>query len=56
MRRLDRATATRRLIGMLARKGYSGGLAAAWSARRSTRVGRTLDGLTPTRTTTTLLP
>jgi len=29
MRRLDRATATRRLIGMLARKGYSGGVAAA---------------------------
>jgi regulatory protein len=29
MRRLDRATATRRLIGMLARKGYAGGLAAA---------------------------
>jgi regulatory protein len=29
MRRLDRATATRRLIGMLARKGYGGGLAAA---------------------------
>ncbi|MCZ2861058.1 regulatory protein RecX [Blastococcus sp. VKM Ac-2987] len=29
MRRLDRATATRRLIGMLARKGYNGGLAAA---------------------------
>ena len=29
MRRLDRVTATRRLIGMLARKGYSGGLAAA---------------------------
>lgn len=29
MSRLDRATATRRLIGMLARKGYSGGLAAA---------------------------
>jgi regulatory protein len=29
MRRLDRATATRRLVGMLARKGYSGGLAAA---------------------------
>ena len=28
MRRVDRATATRRLIGMLARKGYSGGLAA----------------------------
>jgi regulatory protein len=28
MRRLDRATASRRLIGMLARKGYSGGLAA----------------------------
>ena len=26
---LDRATATRRLIGMLARKGYGGGLAAA---------------------------
>jgi regulatory protein len=29
MRRLDRGTATRRLIGMLARKGYSGGVAAA---------------------------
>jgi regulatory protein len=29
MRRLDRATATRRLMGMLARKGYSGGMAAA---------------------------
>ncbi|TYP83695.1 regulatory protein [Blastococcus xanthinilyticus] len=29
MRRLDRQTATRRLIGMLARKGYGGGLAAA---------------------------
>ena len=29
MRRLDRVTATRRLMGMLARKGYNGGLAAA---------------------------
>ena len=29
MSRLDRATATRRLVGMLARKGYGGGLAAA---------------------------
>jgi regulatory protein len=29
MRRLDRTTATRRLMGMLARKGYSGGMAAA---------------------------
>jgi regulatory protein len=29
MRRLDRATTTRRLMGMLARKGYNGGLAAA---------------------------
>jgi regulatory protein len=29
MRRLDRATATRRLMGMLARKGYNGGLAAS---------------------------
>ncbi|MDK3257848.1 regulatory protein RecX [Blastococcus capsensis] len=29
MGRLDRATAARRLIGMLARKGYNGGLAAA---------------------------
>jgi regulatory protein len=29
MRRLDRATASRRLVGMLARKGYGGGLAAA---------------------------
>ncbi len=28
MHRLDRVTATRRLVGMLARKGYSGGLAA----------------------------
>jgi len=28
MQRLDRTTATRRLMGMLARKGYSGGLAA----------------------------
>ncbi len=29
MRRLDRATATRRLMGMLARKGYNGGMSAA---------------------------
>jgi regulatory protein len=29
MSRLDRATATRRLVGMLARKGYGGGLAGA---------------------------
>ena len=29
MQRLDRVTATRRLVGMLARKGYSSGLAAA---------------------------
>lgn len=29
MRRLDRATASRRLMGMLSRKGYAGGLAAA---------------------------
>ena len=29
MSRLDRTTATRRLMGMLARKGYNGGLAAA---------------------------
>jgi regulatory protein len=29
MRRLDRATASRRLIAMLARKGYGGGLAAS---------------------------
>jgi regulatory protein len=29
MRRLDRVTASRRLVGMLARKGYTGGLAAA---------------------------
>ena len=28
LRRVDRVTATRRLVGMLARKGYSGGLAA----------------------------
>ena len=37
-RRLDRATATRRLMGMLARKGYNGGLAAAV-------VREALDGL-----------
>jgi regulatory protein len=29
MHRLDRVTASRRLVGMLARKGYTGGLAAA---------------------------
>ncbi|MPQ96359.1 regulatory protein RecX [Modestobacter sp. I12A-02628] len=29
MQRLDQATATRRLMGMLARKGYSGGMAAS---------------------------
>ena len=29
MQRLDKATATRRLMGMLARKGYGGGMAAA---------------------------
>ncbi len=29
LRRLDRTTATRRLMGMLARKGYTGGLAAS---------------------------
>jgi regulatory protein len=28
MQRLNRATATRRLMGMLARKGYGGGMAA----------------------------
>src|SRR5215217_7797887 len=38
MRRLDRATATRRLMGVLARKGYNGGLAAAV-------VREALDGL-----------
>jgi regulatory protein len=38
MSRLDRTTATRRLMGMLARKGYSGGLAAAV-------VREALDGL-----------
>ena len=40
MRRLDRATANRRLMGMLARKGYSGGLAAAV-------VREALDGVQP---------
>ncbi|RBY98051.1 regulatory protein RecX [Blastococcus sp. TF02-8] len=40
MSRLDRATATRRLMGMLARKGYNGGLAAAV-------VREVLDSLTP---------
>jgi regulatory protein len=43
MRRLDRATATRRLMGMLARKGYSGGLAAA--VVREALDGADADGL-----------
>ena len=57
MRRLDRATATRRLMGMLARKGYNGGLAAAVirealdDARRRRTPGRLddfdEDGLLP---------
>ncbi|WP_369134756.1 regulatory protein RecX [Modestobacter sp. I12A-02662] len=34
MRRLDRATAERRLVGMLARKGYGGGLA-GWVVREA---------------------
>jgi regulatory protein len=42
MHRLDRATATRRLMGMLARKGYSGGLAAA--VVREALDGRALEG------------
>jgi regulatory protein len=42
MRRLDRATATRRLMGMLARKGYNGGLAAA--VIREALDGAGLDG------------
>ena len=48
MRRLDRVTATRRLMGMLARKGYSGGLAAAV-------IREALDGAAPTTTTSRAL-
>jgi regulatory protein len=40
MSRLDRTTASRRLIGMLTRKGYGGGLAGAV-------VREALDGLPP---------
>jgi regulatory protein len=42
MRRLDRVTATRRLVGMLARKGYNGGVASA--VVREALDGAALDG------------
>ena len=44
MSRLDRATATRRLIGMLARKGYGGGLAAGVVREALDRAGDTGPG------------
>ncbi|WP_236831475.1 regulatory protein RecX [Blastococcus sp. KM273128] len=43
MRRLDRQTATRRLMGMLARKGYNGGLAAAVVREVLDEVGAAAD-------------
>lgn len=48
MRRVDRVTATRRLIGMLARKGYSGGLAAAVVREALEHASPDGDGLDPT--------
>jgi regulatory protein len=44
MSRLDRTTATRRLIGMLARKGYGGGLAAGVVREALDRAGHTGPG------------
>ena len=40
LRRVDRATAERRLVGMLARKGYGSGLA-AWVVREALDEDRT---------------
>jgi regulatory protein len=45
MQRLDHATATRRLMGMLARKGYAGGLAAAVVREALEERGLADDGL-----------
>lgn len=45
MSRLDRTTATRRLIGMLARKGYGGGLAAGVVREALDRAGHTGPGV-----------
>jgi regulatory protein len=45
MQRLDRATATRRLMGMLARKGYAGGLAATVVREALEERGLADDGL-----------
>ena len=56
MRRLDRATATRRLMGMLARKGYGGGLAAACRARGARRRRRGRRRRSPGSTTSTRTP
>ena len=44
MRRLDRAVASRRLIGMLARRGYPGGLAAVVVREALDAVGDEADG------------
>ena len=55
MRRLDRATATRRLMGMLARKGYSGDWPPVWCARRWTPTARTTSR-SPSSTTSTRTP
>jgi regulatory protein len=45
MQRLDQATATRRLMGMLARKGYTGGLAATVVREALEERGLADDGL-----------
>jgi regulatory protein len=45
MQRLDQATATRRLMGMLARKGYAGGLAATVVREALEERGLADDGL-----------
>ena len=54
MSRLDRATATRRLMGMLARKGYNGGLAAA--VIREALDGASADDLAACEDEDALLP
>nr|WP_239524045.1 regulatory protein RecX [Geodermatophilus normandii] len=44
LHRVDRVTATRRLVGMLARKGYNGGLAAAVVREVLDEAGSYTDG------------
>jgi regulatory protein len=54
MSRLDRTTATRRLMGMLARKGYGGGMAAA--VIREVLDGSAVEELEPYEDADALLP